>query len=128
MCPGCGDIVESFATLTSATAHYFCQVCSATRDTDLSDFVEVTFGVAKQIRELRYHDPYPGYLYFTNGPALVITDERVDETRRVAFAYTAPGRRASKASSRPAPSAWNSRTGPAARHAGADRRLQRRGR
>ena len=57
VCPGCGDIVESFQSLTSATAHYFCQTCSVDRDAELSDFVEVTFSVSKTIRESAYHDP-----------------------------------------------------------------------
>jgi hypothetical protein len=37
VCPGCGEIVERLTSLTSATAHYFCQVCSADRNADLSD-------------------------------------------------------------------------------------------
>ena len=57
VCPGCGDVVERLPSLTSATAHYFCQVCSADRDADLSDFIEVTFSVAPQVRHSRYHDP-----------------------------------------------------------------------
>lgn len=56
VCPGCGDIVESFQSLTSATAQFFCQVCSADREADLSDFIEVTFSVSQEIRESRYHD------------------------------------------------------------------------
>jgi class 3 adenylate cyclase len=140
VCPGCGDIVESFQSLTSATAHFFCQVCSADRQADLSDFIEITFSVSKEIRESRYHDPGsltpeqffftyrftengvvddgsplrehlrrhavvsafldpgetmsfdvavdPGFLWFTNGPALTIRDDRTDETRSFAFEYT----------------------------------------
>jgi len=142
VCPGCGDIVESFQSLTSATAHYFCQVCTANRDADLSDFVEITFSVSKEVRESSYHDPWslspedyfftyrftgngiladgtrirehlrrgaavcaflepretrtfeckakPGFLYFTNGPALTVGDERTEETQRFAFEYTGP--------------------------------------
>jgi hypothetical protein len=58
VCPGCGEIVERLASLTSATAHYYCQVCSADRDADLSDFVEVTFSVSPDVRGSRYHDPW----------------------------------------------------------------------
>lgn len=139
VCPGCGDIVESFQSLNSATAHFFCQVCSADREADLSDFVEITFSVSKEIRESRYHDPWslspeefffayrftengvvddgtplrehlrryatlcaflepgesisfevdtgPGFLWFTNGPALTVRDDRTDETRVFAFEY-----------------------------------------
>lgn len=139
VCPGCGDIVESFQSLNSATAHYFCQVCSADRQADLSDFIEITFSVSKEIRESQYHDPWslspeefffayrftesgvvddgsplreylqrhavlcafleagetitlevaadPGFLWFTNGPALIVRGDRTDETRRFAFDY-----------------------------------------
>ena len=142
VCPGCGDIIESFQSLTSATAHYFCQICTADRDADLSDFVEITFSVVKDVRESSYHDPWslspndyffgyrftangfmsdgtpirehlrdrvaasafvepgetrafefsaePGFLYFTNGPALTVTDEHSEETQHVAFEYTGP--------------------------------------
>jgi class 3 adenylate cyclase len=57
VCPGCGDIVESFYSLTSATAHYFCQICSADRDADLNDFIEITFTVSQEVRKSRFHEP-----------------------------------------------------------------------
>ena len=58
VCPGCGEIVEHLASLTSASAHVFCRTCSADRDTDLSDFVEIGFTVSPAIRPSRYHDPW----------------------------------------------------------------------
>ena len=58
VCPGCGQIIERLSSLTSAAAHAFCQVCSAVQDADLSDFVEVTFSVAPEVRRSRYHDPW----------------------------------------------------------------------
>jgi class 3 adenylate cyclase/DNA-directed RNA polymerase subunit RPC12/RpoP len=140
VCPGCGEIVERLTSLTSATAHYFCQVCSADRDADLSDFIEVTFNVSPEVRRSRYHDPWsltpeehffryrftqsgvvddgsslrdhlrdravacayvepgaaenfkvtaePGYLWLTNGPALIVGDTRTSERRSFAFEYT----------------------------------------
>ena len=140
VCPGCGEIVERLASLTSATAHYFCQVCSADRDADLSDFIEVTFSLSPEVRRSRYHDPWsltpeehffryrftqsgvvddgsslrdhlraravvcayvepgaretftvtaePGYLWLTNGPALIVGDTRTSECRSFAFEYT----------------------------------------
>jgi len=140
VCPGCGEIVERLPSLTSATAHYFCQVCSTDRDADLSDFIEVTFSVSADVRRTRYHDPWsldpkehffdyrfsqsgvvddgsplrdhlrrtavactyvapgatehfkveaePGYVWLTNGPALIVDDARTDETRAFAFEYT----------------------------------------
>ena len=140
VCPGCGEIVERLTSLTSATAHYFCQVCSVDRDADLTNFIEVTFSVAPGIRRSRFHDPWsltpeehffsyrfsqsaviddgtplrdhlrrtalaavyvepggtetlsvmaePGYLWMTNGPALIVGSGRTDEPRAFAFAYT----------------------------------------
>ena len=139
VCPCCGDIVERLASLTSATAHYFCQVCSADREADLSDFIAVTFSVSPRIRRSRYDDPWslrpeayffdyrftqdgvvddgtplrdhlrrcavacsyvaprktelfsvsaePGFLWLTNGPALIVDDSRTDEQRSFAFEY-----------------------------------------
>jgi class 3 adenylate cyclase len=57
VCPGCGEVVERLPSLTSASAHYFCEVCSADRNADLSDFIEVTFNVSPAVRRSRFHDP-----------------------------------------------------------------------
>ena len=140
VCPGCGEVVERLPSLTSATAHYFCQTCSAERDADLSDFIEVTFSVAPDVRRSSYHDPWsldpnehffgyrfsqsatvddgsplrehirataaacsyiapgatqtfrvqaePGFVWLTNGPALVVGDQQTDKVRSFDFAYT----------------------------------------
>ena len=57
VCPGCGEVVERLTSLTSGSAHYYCQVCSADRDADLSDFIEVTFNVSPDLRRSRFLDP-----------------------------------------------------------------------
>jgi class 3 adenylate cyclase len=140
ICPGCGEVVERLTSLTSATAHYFCQVCSADRDADLSEFVEVTFSIAPEIRRSRFHDATslspeeyffgyrfspsvvvddgtplpdhlrrttlatayiepgatetftlaadPGYLWLTNGPALIVSGMPTAKVRSFAFEYT----------------------------------------
>ncbi len=140
VCPGCGDVVQRLTSLTSATGHVFCQVCSADRDAELSDFIEVTFTVSPEVRRSRFHDPAslsadeyffdyrfsqaavvddgtplpdhlrrvtlatayvepgatetfalaadPGYLWFTNGPALIVGKRRTDEVRPFAFEYS----------------------------------------
>jgi class 3 adenylate cyclase len=140
VCPGCGEIVERLTSLTSATAHYYCQVCSADRDADLSSFIEVTFSVSPEVRRSRYHEPWslspeehffafrfsqsavvddgtslpehlrkhalvtayveagatarfrvqadPGYLWLTNGPALIVGQRRTDAVRSFEFEYT----------------------------------------
>lgn len=139
VCPGCGEIVERLTSLTSATAHTFCQVCSMDRDADLSDFIEVTFSVSREVRRSRYHDAWslepqehffsyrftqsgvigdgcslrdhlraravscayvnpgavesfavtanPGYLWLTNGPALVVHNDWTKECRSFEFEY-----------------------------------------
>ena len=58
VCPGCGQIIERLSSLTLASAHAFCQVCSTVCNVDLSDFVEVTFSVSPELRRSRYHDPW----------------------------------------------------------------------
>jgi class 3 adenylate cyclase len=140
VCPGCGEVVERLPSLTSASAHYFCEVCSSDRDADLSDFIEVTFSVSPDVRRTRHHDPWslnprehffdykfsqsaviddgsplrdhlretaaacryvapgatetfevaaePGFVWLTNGPALIVDESRTDETRHFAFEYT----------------------------------------
>jgi class 3 adenylate cyclase len=140
VCPGCGEVVERLTSLTSGSAHYYCQVCSADRDVDLSDFIEVTFNVSPDVRRSRFLDPSsltaeeffllyrfsqsaviedgtplrdhlrrtalayayidsgateifsvtadPGYLWLTNGPALIVGPNRTEEIRSFAFEYT----------------------------------------
>lgn len=141
ICPGCGEVVEHLGSLTSASAHFYCQTCSADRDAEMSDFVEVTFTIAPEIRRSPYHDPSslspdehflgyrfaqsavvddgtplrehlrqcrlateyidpgatkrfsltaePGYLWMTNGPALIVDDKaRVDVVRSFDFEYS----------------------------------------
>jgi class 3 adenylate cyclase len=139
VCHGCGEVVESLASLTSASSHFFCDVCSADRRTDMSEFVEVVFSVAMSVRRSGFHDPWsldpeshffehrfdsnslvagrpvadhlrayvvacryvaagetitieaeavPEYLWFTNGPAVLVRPERTDEWRTFEFEYS----------------------------------------
>ncbi|MET0683000.1 MAG: DUF5939 domain-containing protein [Casimicrobiaceae bacterium] len=57
VCPGCGEIAQSFQSLRSANARFFCKVCITERDADLSGFIEITFTLSRAVRESRYHDP-----------------------------------------------------------------------
>ena len=57
VCPGCGEIAETFQSLRTASSRYFCNVCIAERDADLSGFIEITFTLSRAVRESRYHDP-----------------------------------------------------------------------
>jgi class 3 adenylate cyclase len=57
VCPGCGEIAQSFQSLRATNARYFCKVCIAERDADLSGFIEITFTLSPAVRPSRYHDP-----------------------------------------------------------------------
>ena len=57
VCPGCGEIAQSFQALRAANARYFCSVCIADREADLSGFIEIAFTLAPAVRPSRYHDP-----------------------------------------------------------------------
>jgi class 3 adenylate cyclase len=101
ICPGCGEVVERLASLTSATAHYFCQTCSADRDADLSDYIEIVFSVAPEVRRSRYHDPlsleppehFFRYRFTPTGVAHDGTPVREYlRPRALACAYVEPGR------------------------------------
>ena len=100
VCPGCGDIVESFHSLNSASAHYFCDVCSTEREADLSEFIEITFTVSRAVRESRYHDPgaldaeaYTLFYRFTENGVVDGGSSLRDFYRRsaVILAYVEPG-------------------------------------
>ena len=100
VCPGCGEVVERLTSLTSATAHYYCQVCSADREADLSSFIEVTFSIAPEVRPSRFHDPWSlspeeYFLAFRFSQSAVVDDGTPlpDHLRRHAraAAYVGPG-------------------------------------
>jgi class 3 adenylate cyclase len=57
VCPQSGMVLDSFGALRTLKTHYVCGLCDVTGDTDLDDFIEVTFTVSPQLRRLPYHDP-----------------------------------------------------------------------
>jgi class 3 adenylate cyclase len=57
VCPQSGMVLESFGALRTLKTHYVCGLCDVSGDTDLDDFIEVTFTVSPQLRRLPYHDP-----------------------------------------------------------------------
>jgi class 3 adenylate cyclase len=57
LCPQSGMVLESFGALRTLRTHYNCGLCDVTGDTDLDDFIKVSFTVAPQIRRLAFHDP-----------------------------------------------------------------------
>jgi class 3 adenylate cyclase len=57
VCPQSGMVLDSFGALRTLKTHYICGLCDVTGDTDLDDFIEVTFTVSPLLRRLPYHDP-----------------------------------------------------------------------
>ena len=57
VCPQSGMVLDSFGALRTLRTHYVCGLCDVSGDTDLDDFIEVTFTVSPQLRRLSFHDP-----------------------------------------------------------------------
>src|SRR4051794_6115550 len=57
VCPQSGMVLDSFGALRTLKTHYVCGLCDVTGETDLDDFIEVTFTVSPQLRRLPFHDP-----------------------------------------------------------------------
>jgi hypothetical protein len=57
VCPQSGMVLDSFGALRTLKTHYVCGLCDVSGETDLDDFIEVTFTVSPQVRRLPFHDP-----------------------------------------------------------------------
>lgn len=57
VCPQSGMVLDSFGALRTLKTHYVCGLCDVSGDTDLDDFIEVTFTVSPELRRLPFHDP-----------------------------------------------------------------------
>jgi class 3 adenylate cyclase len=57
LCPQSGMVLDSFGALRTLKTHYVCGLCDVTGDTNLDDFIKVSFSVSPQIRRLPFHDP-----------------------------------------------------------------------
>jgi class 3 adenylate cyclase len=58
LCPGCGGVLESGATLkTVRSEDYACALCAAGYAPTLDEMVEVTFTVSPRVRRIAAHDP-----------------------------------------------------------------------
>jgi class 3 adenylate cyclase len=56
LCPHSGLVLESFGKLRSLRSHFVCGLCDIDGQTDLDDFIEVSFSVSPQVRRLTLHD------------------------------------------------------------------------
>ncbi len=57
LCPQSGMVLDSFGTLRTLKTHYVCGLCDVSGETDLDDFIQVTFSVSPHFRRLGFHDP-----------------------------------------------------------------------
>ena len=58
LCPGCGGVLDSSATLKSLDRDcYHCALCAAGYEPTLDEMVEVTFTVSPRVRRIAAHDP-----------------------------------------------------------------------
>jgi class 3 adenylate cyclase len=58
LCPGCGGVLESNATLKSVHKEaYSCALCAAGYEPDLDEMVEVAFTMNPRVRRIAAHDP-----------------------------------------------------------------------
>jgi class 3 adenylate cyclase len=67
LCPGCGGVLDSGATLKTVHAEeYACALCAAGYEPTLDEMVEVTFTISRRVRRIAGHDPdeLPFFEYF----------------------------------------------------------------
>ncbi len=58
LCPGCGGVLDTNASLKSVRAEeYHCAVCAAGYEPTLDEMVEVTFTVSPRVRRIAAHKP-----------------------------------------------------------------------
>src|SRR5215217_240988 len=58
LCPACGGVLDSGATLkTVKQAEYTCVLCAAGYEPTLDEIVEVTFTISPRVRRIAAHDP-----------------------------------------------------------------------
>ena len=58
LCPACGGVLDSGATLkTVKQAEYRCVLCAVEHEPTLDEIVEVTFTISPRVRRIAAHDP-----------------------------------------------------------------------
>src|SRR5438552_3805679 len=58
LCPGCGGVLGSSATLKSVKHEdYVCALCAAGYQPNLDEMVEVTFTLSRRVRKIAAHEP-----------------------------------------------------------------------
>ncbi len=57
VCAFCAHVVESFRELTSLHSHFVCDVCYAENEVALDDYIQVTFTISPQVRDIAFRHP-----------------------------------------------------------------------
>jgi class 3 adenylate cyclase len=57
ICPICAHVVESLRTLDKLHSHFVCGFCSLEDDVSLDDYIQVSFTILPQVRQIAYHQP-----------------------------------------------------------------------
>src|SRR5205814_1946518 len=57
LCPRCGGVLDSGATLKTVQAEYRCVLCAIGCEPTLDEMVEVTFTISLRVRKIAAHDP-----------------------------------------------------------------------
>jgi class 3 adenylate cyclase len=57
VCPSCGDSVDSFRSLNKVNTHFYCAMCDLNSEATLDDYIQVTFTVSPEVRDIAYHHP-----------------------------------------------------------------------
>src|SRR6266446_2576285 len=78
LCPGCGGVLGSSATLKSVKHEdYICALCAAGYQPNLDEMVEVTFTLSRRVRKIAAHEPddlpffeYLRQIFWASGVAL----------------------------------------------------------
>jgi class 3 adenylate cyclase len=102
LCPGCGGVLETSATLkTVHSENYSCRLCAGGYEATLDEMVEVTFTVSPRARRIAAHDPHklPAFEYFrqvfwSSGVDLPPDAERIVGEITLDSVELAPGERA----------------------------------
>jgi class 3 adenylate cyclase len=102
LCPGCGGVLQSGASLKSVRRDtYHCSLCAAGYEPTLDEMVEVTFTVSPRVRRIAAHDPqrlppieYYRQLFFSSGQDLPPDFEQRMRAIQLEMLELAPGERA----------------------------------
>jgi class 3 adenylate cyclase len=102
LCPGCGGVLDSSASLKSVTRdEYHCYLCAAGYEPTLDEMVEVTFTISPRVRRIAAHDPdrlppfeYYRQVFFSSGVDLPENLEDLFSKALLEMVELGPGERA----------------------------------